>query len=49
MCVCVQVRRHCVSQVNLAGKNLVDYDYKDVEYMAKVRHNGKAMGKVYPI
>ena len=26
-----------MSQVNLAGKNLVDYDYKDVEYMAKVK------------
>jgi len=34
-----------VSQVNLAGKNLVDYDYKDVEYMAKVRRKGWCGGK----
>ena len=31
-----QVRRHCVSQVNVAGTNMVDYDFKDVEYMANV-------------
>ncbi len=31
-----QVRRHCVSQVNLAGHNLADYDYKDIEFISKV-------------
>jgi len=30
------IRRHCVSQVDTAGQNLADYEYKDVEYMAKV-------------
>lgn len=33
---CLQIRRHCVSQVDTAGQNLADYEYKDVEYMAKV-------------
>lgn len=31
-----QVRRHCLSQVNLAGHNLADYNYKDIEFIAKV-------------
>ena len=26
-----------MSQVSLAGNNLVNYDYKDVEYLVKVR------------
>ncbi len=30
----LQVRRHCVSQVNLAGTNMVDYNYKDIEFLA---------------
>ena len=31
-----QVRRYCVSQVDLTGHTLTDYKYKDIEYMAKV-------------
>ncbi len=32
----LQVRRHCVSQVSLAGVNMVDYDYTSIEYLANV-------------
>ena len=31
-----QVRRYCLSQVDLTGHTLTDYKYKDIEYMAKV-------------
>lgn len=41
---CLQIRRHCVSQVDTAGQNLADYEYKDVEYMAKVHaHSGQRL------
>lgn len=30
------VRRHCISQVSPGGHTLADYNYKDIEYMAKV-------------
>ena len=43
-CSChhVQVRRHCLSQVDIIGQNLADYFYKDVEYLAKVSTRPRA-------
>lgn len=31
-----QARRHCLSQIDVTGRKLCDYDYKDIEYFCKV-------------